>query len=155
MNKTASRGDKVLADYEGRLEDGTLFDTSIESVARADGKIPPRQSYAPLSFTVGAGQMIAGFDRAVVGMAVGQEKTVKIPPGEAYGEWKEANVASVPTSELASQLGRNVSAGMTLYSSSGATGKVVSTDANVTKVDMNHQLAGKTLVFRIILRGIG
>ena len=65
------KGDRVKVHYTGKLEDGSVFDSSI-------GK-------DPLEFTAGAGQMIKGFDSAVIGMEVGEEKEVKIPPEEAYG----------------------------------------------------------------------
>lgn len=153
-NKTvAKKGDTVAVDYEGRLEDGTLFDTSVESVAK-EGGIAMRPSYEPLEFTVGAGQMIAGFDKAVVGMAVGDEKTVKLAPKDAYGEWDPMRVVLLPTNQLEAQLGANVTAGLELHFASGATGKILSFDANNTKVDVNHALAGKTLVFKITMRKI-
>ena len=65
------KGDKVKVHYTGLLEDGSVFDSS-------EGK-------DPLEFTVGAGQMIKGFDNGVIGMEVGEEKEIKIPPEEAYG----------------------------------------------------------------------
>lgn len=79
-------GDTVSVDYVGRLEDGTVFDTSIKSEAEKAGKSQPGRTYEPLSFTVWAQQMIAGFDKGVVGMEVGEEKTLTIVPKDAYGE---------------------------------------------------------------------
>lgn len=86
----AEAGDTVSVNYIGALENGTLFDTSIEAEAKK-ANLPLRPAYSPLSFTVGAGQMIEGFDSAVVGMKEGQEKTVTIPPEEAYGVWSQEN----------------------------------------------------------------
>ena len=77
MENIVKEGDYVKVDYIGELEDGTIFDTSI--------------GREPLGFTVGAGQMIAGFDSGVVGMAVGEEKTLTLPPEEAYGESSAIN----------------------------------------------------------------
>ena len=67
------QGDYVSVDYIGELEDGTVFDTSLEDVAVEAGIYNPNREYKPLEFTVGAGQMIAGFDSGVIGMAVGEE----------------------------------------------------------------------------------
>ncbi|MDQ1343853.1 MAG: hypothetical protein QG650_573 [Patescibacteria group bacterium] len=78
-------GDTVAVDYLGKLEDGTVFDTSIKSEAEKAGKLNAGRDYAPLLFTVGAGQMIKGFDQGVVGMKVGEKKTLRIAPEDAYG----------------------------------------------------------------------
>ena len=80
----AQKGDTVAVDYVGTLDDGTVFDTSIREEAIKAG-LPLRSSYSPLEFTAGAGQMIAGFDAAVIGMKVGEEKNVHLTPSEAYG----------------------------------------------------------------------
>ncbi len=82
----AAAGDKVSVFYVGRLDDGTLFDTNNESVARSAGIYNAQRQYVPFEFTLGAGQVIAGFDKAVTGMKVGETKTVMIPPEEAYGD---------------------------------------------------------------------
>jgi FKBP-type peptidyl-prolyl cis-trans isomerase 2 len=88
---TVKAGDAVSVDYIGMFEDGTVFDTSIQSVAENNTMYPKslsfntRADYSPLNFTVGAGQMIAGFDRGVIGMAVNQTSVLVIPPEEGYG----------------------------------------------------------------------
>lgn len=81
----ASAGDKVSVFYVGKLDDGTVFDTNDESAAKAAGIYNPQRQYISFEFTIGAGQVIAGFDKAVTGMKVGETKKVKIPPEEAYG----------------------------------------------------------------------
>lgn len=78
-------GDTIAVDYVGRLEDGTIFDASIKSEAQKSKNYSESREYAPLVFTVGASQMIKGFDKGVVGMKVGEKKTLVIPPEEAYG----------------------------------------------------------------------
>ncbi len=81
----AEVGDTVSVHYTGTLDDGTIFDTSRESVARENDIYNPARVYSPLEFTLGSGQMIPGFDRAVRGITPGETKTVTIPPEEAYG----------------------------------------------------------------------
>lgn len=86
---TAEAGDLVKVHYEGTLEDGTVFDASR-----------PREQ--TLDFTLGAGQMIAGFDTGVAGMKVGDKKALVLPPEEAYGAYDETRRQTVPMSELES-----------------------------------------------------
>ncbi len=88
-------------DYVGKFTDGEVFDTSIASVAKEAGKYMEGRNYGSgLSFTVGAGQMIKGFDKGVVGMKVGETKTVEIPAVEAYGERSNDLVFEVEKSKL-------------------------------------------------------
>ncbi len=133
----AKDGDIVQVHYTGTLEDGSQFDSSV--------------GRDPLEFTVGAGQMIAGFDRAVLGMTVGEKKTVTIPAAEAYGEHRDdlvtvENLDLLP-SEITPEVGMKLSAG----------GRVV-TVTEVTEttftIDANHELAGKDLIFEIELVAI-
>lgn len=143
------KGDTVRVDYVGKLEDGTLFDTSLETEAKKAG-LEPRPSYEPLEFTVGAGQMIAGFDSAVVGMKEGDSKTATLPPEQAYGQRKEEAVISVPVASIGNS--QNIKVGSMLFAQNGAAGRVIeiSNGTNATaKIDFNHELAGKTLVFTI------
>jgi FKBP-type peptidyl-prolyl cis-trans isomerase 2 len=90
----AREGDMVKVLYTGRLEDGTVFDTNIEEVARDAGL--KKTFFQPLQFRLGAGQVIPGFDKAVEGMRPGQKKTVTIPPSEAYGEKNPARIIVSP-----------------------------------------------------------
>ncbi|EIM78323.1 peptidylprolyl isomerase fkbp-type [Nitritalea halalkaliphila LW7] len=82
----AISGNKVQVHYTGKLEDGTVFDTSRER--------------EPLAFTLGDGNMIKGFDVAVTGMAIGEEKTVTIPAAEAYGERRDDMMVPVPINQV-------------------------------------------------------
>ena len=93
--KTAAKGDNVSVDYVGSFDDGTVFDTSLQEEAVKAG-LPLRGSYAPLEFVVGAGQMISGFDAAVVGLKEGEEKAVHLTAAEAYGEKRADLIAQVP-----------------------------------------------------------
>ena len=98
-------GDQISVDYIGMFEDGTVFDTSIQSVAENNTLYPKSLSFSatapfsPLDFTVGAGQMIQGFDRGVVGMGVNQTKVITLSPDEAYGETNEDMILTTNLSE--------------------------------------------------------
>ncbi|KYK31278.1 MAG: hypothetical protein AYK23_04045 [Candidatus Proteinoplasmatales archaeon SG8-5] len=87
----AGSGDQVEVDYVGTFEDGTVFDTSIPEVAKNNALYPKslsyeeKTNYVPLSFKVGDGQMIAGFEAGVIGMATNETKVLTIPPEEGYG----------------------------------------------------------------------
>lgn len=76
--EVAKAGDVVSVNYTGRLKDGTAFDSNIDPKFGHAGEL--------LTFTLGAGQMISGFDKGVVGMKVGEKKTLVLPPEEAYGD---------------------------------------------------------------------
>src|SRR3989344_9561592 len=103
------KGDNISVDYWGTLDNGTQFDTS--------------EGRAPLEFEAGAGQMIAGFDSAVIGMKVGEEKTVKIAPEDAYGPYDPNAVIEVPIEQL-QKSGIETKEGQTLYAG-GQTVKII------------------------------
>jgi len=150
--KLVEEGDYVQVDYIGKLEDGTVFDTSVKDAAIEAGIHNPNRDYQPLGFTVGAGQMIPGFDKGVVGMAVGENKTLTIPPEEAYGSYQEDRLIPLTIEELAT-------AGITpVVGLKVTTGGLVGTITNVTDtdvvIDFNHELAGETLVFDVTLVSI-
>lgn len=138
-------GDFISVDYIGELEDGTVFDTSVKEAAVEAGKFNEQRNYEPLSFTVGAGQMIKGFDLGVVGMKVGEEKTLTIPPEEAYGVYTEELAKEIPLSAVDFK----PEIGAQLMTDSGAQGTVTSVGAENFVVNFNHELAGKTLIFRV------
>ncbi len=102
-------GQIIKVNYIGKLPDGRVFDTSLVSVANDDAAYPKslsftkrsNSSYTPLSFEVGAGKMISGFDAAVVGMKVGETKTVTLTPAEAYGDMDPAKLVTFQLTETA------------------------------------------------------
>ncbi len=147
-------GDQVLVDYTGRLENGTVFDTSVRDVAIETGVYNPNRDYQPIEFAVGAGQMIKGFDSGVVGMAVGEEKTLTIPPEDAYGVHREDMVQTVPVDEL-SAVGITPVLGEKLTTSLGQVGAITNLTNTSVVIDFNHRLAGKTLIFDVKLVSIG
>ena len=137
-SKVAENGDLVKVHYTGMLSDGTVFDSSL------DGQ--------PLEFTVGAGQMIPGFDKAVLGMKVGEVKKVTIPADQAYGQRNETLTRVVNKSQLPQGMSPEVGDKLQVNSTNGPIVVIVTnvTDTTIT-VDGNHELAGKDLTFDISL----
>ncbi len=139
----AKKGDAVEVHYTGKLEDGSVFDTSV--------------SRAPLGFTLGDGNMIKGFDSAVYGMEIGDKKTVTIPAAEAYGERREDMMIDVPVAQVPADINPEVGMTLQLQGANGQPMPVVVTQVDEEKItlDANHQLAGKDLIFDIELVKIG
>lgn len=139
----AKSGDTVKIHYTGTLDDGTQFDSS--------------SGREPLEFQLGGGQVIPGFDTAVTGMSVGESKSVRIEPDEAYGPRHEQLVQQVPRSALPDDLEPEVGMGLQSQSPDGQVMMLTVTeveDENIT-VDANHPLAGQVLNFDIELVSIG
>ena len=131
-----SDGDRVSVHYKGALDDGTQFDSS--------------EGRDPLTFVIGGGQVIAGFDTAARGLEVGQTVTVRMEAAEAYGEKNEQLIFEVPIDQIPEPLKE----GDRVELMNGAPAVVTSvTDAIVT-VDANHPLAGQALTFEIELVAI-
>lgn|GEM_PF-431985 len=125
-------GDLVEVHYDGTLDDGSSFDSS-------------RERGTPFSFTVGAGEVIDGFDEAVLGLKVGQSREVRIPADEAYGERSEDNVVEVPYGADQS----DVAVGDKVYLNTGQPAVVLEVKDGTVVLDANHELAGKALTFDI------
>ncbi|MBA7608455.1 Trigger factor [subsurface metagenome] len=138
----AENGNIVQVHYTGTLEDGTVFDTSV--------------GREPLQFTLGAGQMISGFEQAVLGMKIGESKTVTIPAKDAYGPRRDDLILVVPREELPGELTPEVGQQLQMTRGDGGISIVPIIDVSETTItiDANHHLAGKDLVFEIELVGI-
>lgn len=136
------KGDTVRVHYHGKLNDGTTFDSS--------------EGRDPLEFTVGNGQVIKGFDDALMDMQPGEKKTVNIPVDQAYGQRSDEMMMEYPKSEFPEDM--NPEPGMELHMSDnmGNVFPVVITQVNDETVllDANHPLAGKDLTFDIELVSI-
>ena len=139
----AKSGDTVKVHYSGRLTDGTTFDSSA-------GK-------EPLSFEVGSGMVIAGFDNGVMGMTVGEKKTIQIPVEEAYGPKNPDMVIEFPVSEFPDDLQLEIGTRLNMTNGAGQIIPVVITEVGQETVmlDANHPLAGEDLIFDIELVEIG
>ena len=130
-------GDVVKVHYTGKVQDGEQFDSSV-------GK-------EPLEFTVGAGQIIKGFDTGVLGMKVGDKKVVVINAEEGYGERSEEAMIEFPKENVPAEMKLEVGLSLTLQDQEGRPFPVTVTEIREDAVvlDANHFLAGKTLVFDI------
>lgn len=142
-------GKKVSVNYVGKYPDGKAFDTNIESVAKEVGLYDANRPYSPLQFVVGSGQVVAGFENAIAGMAIGDTKKVTIEPKDAYGEYDDKKIATLPKS-LFQEAGVVPEVGQT-YQMGAELIKVSSMTETGVIVDRNHPMAGKTLVFDITL----
>jgi len=138
----AKVGDTVRVEYTGKFEDGQIFDSN--------------KGREPLEFTLGEGKIIPGFEKAVVGMEVDEEKTVKIPPKDGYGEYIEGLVAEVEKERFPENLSLEVGRQLVIPQENGSQLIVTITKVTDSKVtiDANHPLAGKTLIFDIKLKEI-
>ncbi|MFO8099064.1 MAG: peptidylprolyl isomerase [Salinibacter sp.] len=135
----AKKGDEVQVHYTGKLEDGTVFDTSEEG--------------EPLSFTIGEERVIPGFEEAVTGMEPGDSKTTEVDPEQAYGEHREDMVMEMEKDQIPDEVDPEVGQQLQLRLENGQTVPVLITalgDDSVT-IDANHPLAGRTLIFEIEL----
>ncbi len=137
------QGDTVKIEYTGTLDDGTVFDSTADHDT-------------PLEFQVGSGHVIKGFDEAVLGMSLGQEKQFRILPADAYGEHDFGLVQKVPRQAFPSDV--ELSVGL-LFEAGLPTGetvpaKITQIDGDTVSVDLNHPLAGKALNFKIKITSV-
>jgi peptidylprolyl isomerase len=130
------RGDTVKFHYTGRLEDGTVFGSSVET--------------EPLEFVVGEGQLIAGIEEGILGMEVSEQRKIPVPPEKGYGHRNEGLIRELPKEVLGDQ---EVSAGevVMFQTPQGSTMQLIVTEVKEESftVDGNHPLAGETLVFNV------
>jgi FKBP-type peptidyl-prolyl cis-trans isomerase 2 len=139
----AKQGDTVHVHYRGTLDDGSEFDSST------DGD--------PISFTIGSGDVIAGFESAITGMSAGDKKTVHMTPGDAYGERRDELVFKVGRDQIPPD--NDVEVGDMLQvgfpDGTSANVQVAELDDESVTLDANHPLAGKALTFELELVKIG
>ena len=132
-------GNTIKIHYHGRLNDGTVFDSS-------NGR-------PPLEFTVGAGSVIKGFDDGVKGMSVGEKKTIEIPFPEAYGPEDPSMIIEFPKQQLPEDLHPEIGMQLNMNNASGEQFPVVVSEVNEDSIilNANHPLAGKDLIFDLEL----
>ena len=136
-------GQKVRAHYIGTLDDGTVFDSSYDY-------------NEPIEFVVGVGQMIPGFDAAVLSMELGERKKVHIPSAEAYGDYNEEMIRTIPTEYIPDAENLPVGEFIFIPQENGQTMrcKVLKVEDGEATFDLNHELAGQNLNFEIELIAI-
>lgn len=129
-------GDTVKVHYTGKLEDGTVFDSSL-----VEGR-------EPLETVLGNNMLIKGFENGLIGLSEGDKKTLEIEPSEGYGEYQEEMINEIPKGNVP----ENVKAGEMLQGMSQMgpiNVKVIEVKDETVVIDANHPLAGKKLVFDI------
>jgi len=136
--RTAKEGDSVSLHYKGTFEDGTVFDTS--------------ETHGALKFTIGKGMVIPGFEEAVVGMKLGEAKTVTIPPEKGYGPRNEELMITINRQELPPDLDPQIGSRIEFSKEKQRLQLTVAeVGEDAVTFDANHPLAGKTLVFELLL----
>jgi peptidylprolyl isomerase len=138
----AKKGDTVQVHYTGKLEDGTVFDTSRER--------------HPLQFTLGNGQVIAGFENAITGMNIGESKTAVIPVEQGYGPRRDDMIVTIKRDTLPPDLTAKVGQRLEITQTDDQVMLVTVTGVSESSItiDANHPLAGKVLTFDLELVGI-
>ena len=139
--QTAKNGDSVSVTYSVSHEDGTLIDNN---------------NMQPLNFTIGNGEVIKGFNYAVIGMTVGETKKVTVTPAEGYGPYDDSKITIDSVANL-EKSGINATNGSVVYAAMGQNrerGVIIDTNGTHVLIDFNPPLAGKTLLFEIKLVGI-
>ena len=134
-------GDSVSVNYTGRLEDGTIFDTSLQ------------EGRTPLTAKLGQGQLIPGFENGLIGMSIGEKKTIEIDPKDAYGDVNEGMVQEVPKDRVPQE----VEVGHVLQTETPmgiVNFNVLEVKEETVVLDANHPLAGKKLIFDLEIVGI-
>ena len=135
----AKNGDIVTVHYTGKLEDGTVFDSSVNR--------------DPVQFTLGEGLLIPGFERAVLGMSPGESKTAEVSADQAYGPHREEMVVEIDRQEFPPHFQPEVGQQLQIPQSEGRVARLIVTAVSEQKVtlDANHPLAGRDLTFDIHL----
>jgi len=134
----AAKGQQVKVHYTGKLDDGTVFDSSIER--------------EPLAFTLGSGEVIPGFDNGVMGLALNETRTVVIPAAEAYGAHQPGLVVEFAKSELPPHIKPKLGQRLQMTTGNGILVVTVTAESDTTVTfDGNHALAGKALTFDLQL----
>jgi peptidylprolyl isomerase len=133
----AKNGDTIKVHYTGKLNDGSVFDSS--------------ENREPLEFQLGNGQLIPGFEKAVTGMSVGDSTTVTIPATEAYGDVNEELILNVDRSRMPADINPEIGMQLQVQQPNGQPIPVVITEVTdeFVMLDANHPLAGKDLTFDI------
>jgi peptidylprolyl isomerase len=139
---TAKKGDTVRVHYTGKLEDGTVFDTS------EDG--------ASMEFKIGDGELLKAFEQGVIGMSIGETKILQLPAEQAYGPKKEEMIFEFDRSRAPENFNAEIGQQLQMYRADGqpVNMTVVGKSEKFYTMDCNHALAGKALTFEVRLEEI-
>lgn len=134
---TVKENDTVRVHYTGKLENGEVFDSSLDR--------------EPLEFTMGQGQIIPGFEKGLMDMSVSEKKTINIPSNEAYGEHQAEMIQEIPKEQLPPEIKPEVGLGLASRTPDGQEMRMTIAEVkeNTIVVDANHPLAGKDLTFEV------
>lgn len=143
---TIENEDFIRINYTGRLEDGMVFDTTYEEVAKEHDIYDENTRYDSFVIIVGKGHVVEGLDEDIVGKEVGYHGTVEIPPEKGYGEHKTELVKTYPTSKFTETPVKGMRAVV-----DGKQGMVVMTIGRRVRIDFNSPMAGKTLIFEYVI----
>ncbi len=135
----ATNGNMVKVHYTGTLGDGSVFDSSLQR--------------EPLQFKLGNGQVIPGFEEAVLGMQVGETKTVTIKADQAYGQKRAELIITLEKEKIPAELNPQIGDQLQMKQPDGAAVivTVISINEKTITLDANHNLAGKDLTFELTL----
>ncbi len=137
--RTAQAGDSVLVHYTGKFKDGNVFDST--------------EGREPIRFTVGSGELISGFDRGVMGMAVGEKKSVQLESQEAYGDYHDDRVFKVKREALGPEIDPEEGMMLRMRDANGNSmpARISEVAAEEVTIDANHPLAGQDITFELEL----
>lgn len=135
-------GDIVAVEYVGTLDNGGIFDSSEKG--------------GPLEFRVGGGQVLQGFEDAVLGMEIGEKKNIRLEPSQGYGEYSKNLVETIPRSSIPNneKLTEDTMLLVSLPDGSKIPASITAITEETVTLDMNHPLAGEVLHFEIKVVGI-
>ena len=149
-------GKTITFDYAAGFDNGTLFDTSFETVAKEAGIYDPNRIYKPLTILYNKGSLIPGLEEALLGMKADEIKNIRVPPHKAYGILIENATKTLPKNTIKNYENLKINDIVAIITSDG---RRIDTyvkeigEENIT-VDLNHPLAGKYIQFAIVLKSI-
>lgn len=149
------RGDIAVIHFVGRLAEGEdageVFDTTDVDVALESGIYHDNRDYKPLEFRVGEGSVVPGLEDVVQEMDVGEERTIRVEPDEAFGERRADRVVTVSRDELETRSETSAAEGELVRAETGGVGWITDVTDDTVEIDFNHELAGEPLEFEIRL----
>lgn len=142
MNQKIAVGSKISVKYTGKFDNGRVFDST--------------RNKSPLTFTVGSGYLIDGFEKAVIGMVKGEKKHIKLSPKEGYGLYRKDLVVDIPRKEVPADMQLHIGMKLEMADSDGnpIPVKVKRIEKDKITMDANHPYAGKALNFDIEIVGV-